>query len=219
MSITGKSGPNGDIRTLSYQTEDPKFIGRFSSHLFERAKTRLAFTTAHHPSANSQAEPTNQTFEHAIRCAIGERFDLQDWDDLKPYIEHALNTSINAATQTTPYALLYSRDPKPIFLDGSDTVTSETTDFIATHEQLRAKATDAVKLAQAKMKLWYDDKNKKPQFTTGWAYIRLAKPGSRGYHLQNQTKLSHNKTGPYRILEVNPLSCKIELPDWLSKSR
>jgi hypothetical protein len=42
------------------------------------------------------------------------------------------------------------------------------------------------------------------------------KLGAHGYHLQNQTKLSYTKTGPYWILQVNPLSCKIELPDWLS---
>jgi hemolysin-activating ACP:hemolysin acyltransferase len=30
---------------------------------------------------------------------------------------------------------------------------------------------DAVRLAQTKMKLWYDDKHSKPIFNTGWAYL------------------------------------------------
>lgn len=74
---------------------------------------------------------------------------------------------------------------------------------------------DAVKLAQAKIKLSYDEQHRRPQIDAGWAYLQLAKPGSRGYHLQNQTRLLSNKMGPFPILEVNPLSCKLDLPDWM----
>lgn len=193
---------------------DPKFLSGFWTQLFERAKTRLAFTTAHHPSANSQAERTNQTAEHALLCIIGEKLDPQDWEDYIPYVQHAMNTSTNASTQATPYALLYGRDPKPLFLDATD----EPIDFLEHRKRLRAEAMDAVKLAQAKMKLNYDTQHRKPQFNTGWAYLRLAKPGARGYHLQNQTKLSGKKIGPFRILELHPLSCKLELPDWMGRT-
>lgn len=88
-------------------------------------------------------------------------------------------------------------------------------DFLADRERLRAEAMDAVRLAQAKMKLSYDSKHTVPVFNTGWAYLKLAKKGDTGYHLQNQTKLSARKIGPFPVLEVNPLSCKLDLPDWL----
>jgi hypothetical protein len=121
-----------------------------------------------------------------------------------------MNASENATTGTTPYRFLYGRDPKSVFAENLTEL-----DFLADREKLRAEAADAVSLAQAKTKLLYDSKYTVPVFNTGWAYLKLAKTGDTGYHLQNQTKLSARKIGPFLILEVNPLLCKLDLPDWL----
>ena len=66
------------------------------------------------------------------------------------------------------------------------------------------------------MKLAYDATHRKPKFDTGWAYLKLARPDNPGYYLGNQTKLSFQKIGPFKILQRNPLSCELGLPDWLS---
>jgi hypothetical protein len=77
-----------------------------------------------------------------------------------------MNTPGNASTGVLPYRFLFGRDPKQNFADNPAEL-----DFLADRERLRAEAMDAVRLAQTKMKLWYDDKHSKPIFNTGWAYL------------------------------------------------
>ena len=117
-------------------------MSQFWQRLFMKTRTRLAFTYAHHQSANSQVEHTIQTIQHAFRYAIGNRYDPQDWDKLPPYIQYCLNTSQNASTGVSPFQFLFGRDPKPIFADNPEEL-----DFLASRERLRAKAADTVKLA------------------------------------------------------------------------
>jgi hypothetical protein len=54
-----------------------------------------------------------------------------------------MNTSVNASTQTTLYALLYGRDPKPLFLDNA----AADPNYLKNREYLRSEAMDLVKLA------------------------------------------------------------------------
>jgi hypothetical protein len=67
------------------------------------------------------------------------------------------------------------------------------------------------------MKIHYNANYTPPKFEK-FVYLRLSKKHKKGYHLQNQTKLSFNKIGPFRILEryKGDLSFKLELPEWLT---
>lgn len=127
--------------------------------------------------------------------AVG-KYDQSTWEDLLPFIQFALNTSVNASTGSSPYALLYGREPKSDFEVAE---AQSETDWIQRRIELRSEAADAVKLAQARMKIYYDDHHFMPRFDE-YAYLRLSKKNERGYHLGNQTKLSFNKIGPLRIL-------------------
>lgn len=75
---------------------------------------------------------------------------------------------------------------------------------------------EALALAQARMKIWYDE-GKKPQVLDQFVYLRLAKLGQPGYHVQNQSKLSVNRLGPLRIIRpVGDLAYEVQLPEWLT---
>lgn len=67
------------------------------------------------------------------------------------------------------------------------------------------------------MKIYYDQKHTPPRFKVGQkAFIRLSKKSDEGYYLQNQTKLSLEKIGPFLITERSgPLAFRLELPDCL----
>jgi hypothetical protein len=98
---------------------------------------------------------------------------------------------------------------------GSPT-TNPDFDYIRERDDLQAQARDAVLLAQAKMKIWYDNRHRRSQFED-WVYLRLAKKGTDGYHLQNQNKISHNKIGPLKVLERKGLlAYRLQLPEWLT---
>jgi hypothetical protein len=46
------------------------------------------------------------------------------------------------------------------------------------------------------MKIYYDANHMPPKFGE-LAYLRISKKHEKGYYLQNQTKLSFNKIGPF----------------------
>ena len=80
------------------------------------------------------------------------------------------------------------------------------------------EAKDAIALAQARMKSIYDEKRKPVDIRVNdEVYIKLAKGIEEGYKLlDNFTKFSFNKLGPYAVTKVvNPLSFKLKLPSWL----
>lgn len=48
------------------------------------------------------------------------------------------------------------------------------------------------------------------------AFLRLSKKSEKGYHLQNHTKLSFEKIGPFLIVRSHgPWAFEIKLPPWL----
>jgi hypothetical protein len=141
---------------------DLKFASAFWRRLFEKSKTRLAFTYAYHQAANSQAERTIQTVEHVLQCAIGNRYNQRDWENIIPYIQYVMNTSENASTGVLPYRFLFGCNPKPIFADNLSEL-----EFLADRDRLQGEAIDAVQLTQAKIKLQYDNKHTNPLFNTG----------------------------------------------------
>lgn len=147
----------------------------------------------------------------AAIMAVG-KYDQSTWEDLLPFIQFALNTSVNASMGSSHYALLYGREPKSDFEVAEP---QSETDWIQRRIELRSEAAGAVKRAQARMKIYYDDHHFMPRFDE-YAYLRLSKKNERGYHLGNQTKLSFNKIGPFRILRSHgDLAHEIDLPDWL----
>ena len=73
-------------------------------------------------------------------------------------------------------------------------------------------------LAIARMKIYYDSNRRTPpKIEAGHlVYVKLAKPGHPGYHLNNQTKLSHRRCGPFTVeAKINDLRYRVRLPDYL----
>ncbi len=67
------------------------------------------------------------------------------------------------------------------------------------------------------MKIYYDQNHTPPRFKVGQkAFIHLSKKSDKGYHLQNQTKLSFTKVGPLPILRSHgPLAFELKIPPTL----
>ena len=58
---------------------------------------KMHYTSGYHPSADGQTERMNQTLEQYIRmyCA----YQQDDWHELLPLTEFALNNALNASTR------------------------------------------------------------------------------------------------------------------------
>ena len=193
---------------------DPKFTSEFWQALFGKCGVKLALTTAYHPSADGQAERTNQTVETALRCLLVGKYE-EAWDTLLPQIEYALNTFPNAATNITPFEVLYSTKPRdPLFLmTSTPKENGDASNFLQQRQQIRAETDDAIKLAQAKIAIQYDVKHRVPELTNS-VYLKMAKTGVPGYHLPKSSSLSTKKVGPFKIAaKVGPLAYRLELPE------
>ena len=91
-----------------------------------------------------------------------------------------------------------------------------TEDFIRKRLQVHMEATDAIKLAEAHMSMYYN-KRHQPVKLLRSAYIRLAIGIKKGYWLPNSSSLSVIKTGPFPIKwKVGNLAYELQLPKRMS---
>ncbi|MBW0526819.1 hypothetical protein O181_066534 [Austropuccinia psidii MF-1] len=91
---------------------DSKFTSESWTNLHNLFGTKLSFSTAYHPQADSLAERMIQTLEDMIRrcCAYGIEFKdsygfTHDWCTLITTLELAYKTSIHSSTGKTPAML------------------------------------------------------------------------------------------------------------------
>lgn len=93
---------------------DPVFTSHFWKELFYLCDTRLAFSFAYHPQTDGQTEVVNRTIEMYLRCFIGNR--PRKWEDWVPWAEYCYNTSFHSSLHTTPFQVVYGREPPGYYL-------------------------------------------------------------------------------------------------------
>lgn len=197
--------------------DDSRLVSRLWTALRRAANVTMATSAPHHQQANGQAERSVQTLIHALRTVIGARHDTSTWRSLLPHVLHCLNSRTHSSTGTSPFQLIYGRNPNH-FLNPAASRLPDTHDVEHDTRHRHQTAWDAVQLATARMKISYDQKHLKPPplRENDLVYVKLAKPGQDGYHLNNQTKLSHRRAGPFPISKVvSPLRLRLDLPPYL----
>jgi RNase H-like domain found in reverse transcriptase/Reverse transcriptase (RNA-dependent DNA polymerase)/Integrase zinc binding domain/Integrase core domain/Chromo (CHRromatin Organisation MOdifier) domain len=188
---------------------DPRFTGKFWQALLRKCKIRSHMTAAYHPSADGQAERTNQSVEVALRCLLAGQYE-EMWPELIPEIERSLNALRNASIDTSPFEALYGYSPNYRLTPSSD--VQETQDFMDQRELVRRDLEDAIELANARMAIHFDNKHKPPHLR-GKVFVKLVKAGRKGYQLPKSSKLSTIRMGPYEIKRrVGQLAYELNLP-------
>ena len=85
----------------------------FLNNLLSRINSTLGInhrkTTSFNPTANSIVERSNRNLSAALRHYVQAQSEL--WEQYLPQIVYALNTSIHETLGTSPYFLLYLREP------------------------------------------------------------------------------------------------------------
>ena len=194
---------------------DPKFNSDFWRAVFSQCGTKLGMTTAYHPSADGQAERSNQTVETALRCLLIGKYE-QNWEDILPQVEYSINNFENRSTGTSPFEMLYGvkpKDPLLRIIRKDQDLSPQGVNFLEERRQIRLDATDAIKMAQAKMSILWDSKHRPPNLI-GKVYIKVAKQGQLGYHIPGSSSLTAKKLGPFKIRrKIGNLAYELELPN------
>ena len=92
----------GSLFTASVWKETMKALG-----------TNIALAATHHPQTDGQSERTIQTFIRLLRCFTEQQ--QEQWEQMLPLFEFALNDAHCDATGSTPFRVLYGRDPTTPF--------------------------------------------------------------------------------------------------------
>ena len=88
---------------------DKKFLSKFWGEIFRLQGTALRFSTAYHPPSHGQTKVINRCLETYLHCFANQK--PKKWGHYLSWAEYSYNTSFHTATQTTPFRIVYSRDP------------------------------------------------------------------------------------------------------------
>jgi antitoxin component of RelBE/YafQ-DinJ toxin-antitoxin module len=141
---------------------DPRFSGRFWKAIFKMLGMQIALSTAFHPQSDGLTEWMNQSLETGLCTFINGSQD--NWDDLLPMAEFAINSSVNISTGVTPFKMIYGKDARlPIDLN-LDSNTPAAVNFIKFMEETINQAHDNIVKAQASQKTQADKHRRDHQF-------------------------------------------------------
>lgn len=108
---------------------DPKFNSEFWGAVFKSCGATLGMTTAYHPSADGQAERTNQTVEIALRCLLIGQYE-EKWEEILFQIEYFFNCFQNVSIGQSPFGTLYGIKPRDLLFSIIRKDSQEAVDFL-----------------------------------------------------------------------------------------
>ena len=87
----------------------PLFVSRFWQELCNLLGINMRHSSGHHPQTAGQSERFNQSIEHLLRCSLLSH--PQDWLDLLPLAEFAINSAVSSSTRMSPFMAVYGYNP------------------------------------------------------------------------------------------------------------
>ena len=139
---------------------------------------------------------------------------MDNWDDMLPVLEFAINNSYQDSIKDTPFYVNYGKHPRlpdDIVREGKPSRNPQAYDFIGNIEKTIVKAKTCLKHAQHRQKKHYDARHRELQFNVGdkvWlssTNVPIVTIGTR--------KLYPLWLGPFPITEkVGAVAYQLEIP-------
>jgi len=191
---------------------DPVFTSTFWSELFHLFGSKLLLSSAFHPQTDGQSEVTNKIIVMYLRCLAGDR--PRSWLQWLPWAEYCYNTSYQSSLQSTPFKVVYGRDPPAMvqYVLGSARAPAVEQQLQARDEFLK-EIRERLLLAQDVMKASHDSKRRDMEFSVGdWVLLRLHHRTAVGI-ATSTSKLAPRYYGPFQILaRIGSVAYRLQLP-------
>jgi hypothetical protein len=187
---------------------DSKFTSNFWKHVMETTGTKLRMSTAFHPQTDGQTERVNRIIEEYLRHYVSAEQD--NWDELLPLAEFALNDSYQESIGTTPFFLTYGQHPKR---PAVRTLTSApgSNNWVSNIDSAITSAKSMIHAAQQRQKANVNKRRRDLQLQVGQQVLlntknlRLKVPGTH--------KLLPRFIGPFTVSNtVGKVAYELQLP-------
>ena len=149
-----------------------------------------------------------------LRCLTGDK--PRKWLAWLPWAEYYYNTSYHTALKTTPFKLVFGRDPPKLLnyvgghskVEAVDQMLIDRTEFLATAKIRLAEA-------QQRMKVTYDSHHRSLEFQSGdWVWLKLQPYRQLTVAKGKFTKLSPRFYGPFQVLQrIGAVAYRLALPE------
>jgi transposase InsO family protein len=196
-----------------------QFVSQFWTHLSERLGIALRPSSAFHPETNGQTERINSGVEQYLRAFMN--FHQDDWVDWLPLAEFASNNVVSETTGVSPFFANYGFHPRlgvepsspcPPNLTPAQRSQFYRANTVASRferilDQLKALAKQSQQRAEDNANVHREDAY---NYEVGdEVYI-----DTRNMKTNRPLKKGDDKwIGPFKVLEVYPRACRIELPN------
>ena len=167
--------------------------------LLDIKKTR---TTAYHPESDGLVERFNRTLLSMLSMAVRE--DEQGWDLLLPTLLLAYRTSHHATTGSTPFELMFGRDPRLpedvlLSIPGAVEDPSQYAEVLKNRmQQARARVLKYMDIQQHRQKEYYDKGVRGKTYAVNDFVFLHNQAVGRGY----SKKFHKPWQGPFKVVEV-----------------
>ncbi|WVZ76339.1 hypothetical protein U9M48_024322 [Paspalum notatum var. saurae] len=192
---------------------DPVLTSNFWAELLHLSSVKLLLSSAFHPQTDGQSEVTNRTIVMYLRCLAGDR--PRSWLKWLPWAEYCYNTSNQSSLRTTPFKVVYGRDPPSLLHYQSGTARVAAVDrHLQDRDLFLAEIHERLLLARDTMKLHADKKRRDLSFAVGdWVWLRLHHRTATAITAAVSSKLRPRFYGPYEVLErIGDVACRLKFP-------
>lgn len=102
---------------LIVSDRDRVFTSAFWRHLSCLQGSQLQMSSSYHPQSDGQTEAVNCCLEMYLHCYVSDH--PRRWIDFLPWAEYLYNTAYHHSLGTTPFKIVYGRDPPPLLRHAS----------------------------------------------------------------------------------------------------